>query len=874
MFDPDVSSVNDLTYDVNGRTCSYEALNDLHPKSRFRRDSYHRSIEQDQRSSSFLPVPSHDLKSLHRSSGIAMNFRNPEEKVMGKVIEGVIQYSLNTSRPKGSMGRLVLTNVRLKFINYNQVNHEEIRRRLFPPFDIHSFMDESLESGTEYDEDIDFLNVYRVEETKKDSVHMLLTVYCMDFRQIQFEIKESEENRSLIDQLLKHVSAIYFPQTSSSSSNTTGSSFYPSTIVKNMSSSNILPYSGTTGMFSTSSSSNAASQALLNFKIIHELPLLWYDLTTEYMYFDRKEWEDKESSWMTKNPIVRITQCNETFQLCKTLPKSFLTLSSVLLSDVTLLHSISSQMTGRRVPVISFSIPVSPLIKLKKEQEERRRDHKTDKKRDPTNYPYQQQHSSGYRLSKTLNRSSDVFEMMMLNKKSKSSLPSPSSPRMQRTKSKTLTRTNSVTGSPLTTTVLHEINDHHFLFRSVHLTEDVSNLLRDKVSPLKVFDLNKEFPKGLLWFEKAHRKLLEAVFAKTTRNFIWNTGKWMKRVVRVLAVVNDVVDSLRHESSVILTEEADNLFNPLISTLIQVVLDPRRRTMTGFESLLSKEWMFITGYANGYPSSMRFPNSVIFTLLMDCMHQLMAFKFNGFRFEFTSLYLIRLYDLQYLPSPFSALSPIGIRDLTASFEDLTKIGLNSSHSSMVSLRIMMEMRRRSSGHSRLSNLSTNTLVKPFDENCLPMTLSDMTVDQLLFMFNPLFDAGNKSSNILVPKRAAELFFFEALYLRWHWMGDKNLSYYKRFPPLQELCFEEVLNTIERRKNWQKEQEDGRVGQDDQSFSSHTSIKSCNQSCSSSAHRLHHRSSHLHPNNRRPSASSSKENVVAGTSSSSYSETEL
>ena len=863
MFDPEVSSVNDLHYDANGRTYSYEALNEVHPKSRFRRDSYQRSINHDERfstSSAFLQsLNSKDAKgSSHPTSGIAINFRNPEEKIMGKVIEGVIRYSLNTSRPKGSMGRLVLTNVRLKFINYNEVDASEVKDKLLPPFDIHSFMDESLESGTQYDEDIDFLSVYRVEEYKKDGIHVVLTVYCLDFRRIEFQIKENEDSRILIDQLIRMVSPT-IPSSSSSSS-------AASTLVKNMSSSNIL----STGMFSTGSSSSAAVTVALIIKKVHELPLLWYELTTDHPYFDRKEWEEREGYWMSSNPITRITQCNETFQVSKTLPKCFLTLSSVLLSDVTLMQSISTQMTGQRVPLITFSVPVAPVVRLKKQREERLRDFNNKKKQSLQERPS----SYGYSLSKTLNRSTDLLSEMI--SKGKGSKGTPPSPRMvRRTRSRTLTRTASAAGS---TTLVHDVNDHHFLFRSVHLTEDVSNLLRDKVSPLKVYDFNKEFPKGLPWFEKAHKKLLEAIFATTTRNFIWNTGKWMKRVSRVLRIVSDVVDSLRNESSVVLTEESDNLFNPLISTLVQVVLDQNRRTIIGFEALLSKEWMFLTGFANGYPNSMRSPNPVMFFLLIDCLHQLIAFKSNGLSFEFTSLYLIRLFDRQLIPSVFSALSPTPPKNLAASFEDLTMTGPNSPHGSSSLNPRMLEIRRRSSVQSRLSSVN-NFIIN--SQHCLPLTIIDMCLDQLLFMYNPLFDSGNNGlsrlnmscshlDHIPVPRRAAELNIFEGLYLRWLWVGENNMSYYKRFPAFQEASFHEMFANIARREHWLKEEKLARER------SRHPSVKSMESSRSVlSPLNQKNLQDHLHSNDRSTSpGGSSRENAATGGTSSSYSETEL
>jgi len=496
-------------------------------------------------------------------------------------------------------------------------------------------------------------------------------------------------------------------------------------------------------------------------------------------------------------------------------------------------------MAGQRVPVVSFSIPVPSTVKIRKMDEEKSREREMILNQRKNTLGEKSRPSSSYSLtgiSRTLNRSSDYLsEMMIKGRNTKTASSSPSSPSSPRNRSRTLTRTISVSSS----CVAQEVNDHHFLFRSVHLTEDVSNLLRERVSPLKVFDFNKEFPKGLSWFEKAHKKHSEAIFAKSTRGFIWNTGKWMKRVARILNVVNDVVNSLRNESSVILTEDTDNLFNPLVSTLVQVVLDPKRRTINGLESLLSKEWMFLTGFANGYPSSMKTPNAVLFALFIDCLHQLIAFSRNVLSFEYTSLYLIRIFDHHLLPSDYFALTPV--RDVGASFEDLTKIG------SVIACQSNVRMRKLSS--QSLRRPSFNSI---FEDSCsslsttsLPMTLSDMTIDQLVFMFNPFYERTCLRNWINVPKRAAELVFFEGLYLRWHCMADKN-GYYRRFPLLEEAIYNQILLDIDFRRLAR-------------------SITSSKSQLTSSGNFLN--------SNEGSSGRSSRENVVE-VASSSYSETEL
>lgn len=648
----------------------------MNPFPKFRRESYYLSMKRNGSSSDL------DNRSVEQSSGISIDYRS-HETLITKPIESVFRYSLNSKRTKGSIGRLMLTNVRLKFMNYNE-SISSNGHPLIPPFDFHSFMDESLGAGTEYDDDIDFLMIHKCEGTKKDHTpHFLLTILCNDCRRIEFLLVESEESRTFVDQLTKLLSPPSLTSGLHLSPNQSGS----------------LPY--------------------FTIKRIHELPMIWYMLCTQYSYFDLKEWERQDGYWYQSNPFLRLTQCNEELQVSVSLPKCFV--SSILMSDVFLTENIAYQLSGQRVPIVSFSIPVT---------------HKSSSS--PGN---QKRHT----IPKT-----------------------PSSASVLRSESRLSGGVKPVV--PKKPIALSRMKDHRLLIRSVPLTEDVNNLIRALIFPLRAFDMFSLL-KGVLSVEMAHSKLLEAVFSKNTHHFFSLIGKWMKLICRVFRVVHQVVHVLENESSVILIEENDRFWNPVISCLVQVIVDPRRRTIRGFESLLSREWMFVNGFANRYPDSMRSPNHVTFVLFLDCVHQLIAFASNGLSFEFNSLYLIRLLDLQYLPSPYSSAN--AVRDLMSSFEDLTKIGVNGG-------------RRRSISKQSTSLLSC--LLSPLSPE-IPLTLGRVSVEQMLFLLNPLFD---KSRGVQIPKHMANMTLFEGMYLRWHWMGKKNQEYYLRFPMYQVMCFHHLL----------------------------------------------------------------------------------
>src|SRR5699024_5004823 len=89
------------------------------------------------------------------------------------------------------------------------------------------------------------------------------------------------------------------------------------------------------------------------------------------------------------------------------------------------------------------------------------------------------------------------------------------------------------------------------------------------------------------------------------------------------------------------------------ASLVQIVLDPNRRTISGLESLISKEWVFLTGYKSliQRPGAPRYrvsqcPNTIMFMLFLDCVHQLIVQ--NPQSFEYTNMYLILLSDMQFV----------------------------------------------------------------------------------------------------------------------------------------------------------------------------------------------------------------------------------
>ncbi|MEE6517252.1 hypothetical protein FKM82_027342 [Ascaphus truei] len=97
-------------------------------------------------------------------------------------------------------------------------------------------------------------------------------------------------------------------------------------------------------------------------------------------------------------------------------------------------------------------------------------------------------------------------------------------------------------------------------------------------------------------------------------------------------------------------EPEDRDMNCLVTSLVQLVSDPHARTLSGFQSLVQKEWV-----SAGHPFRQRInpfketdkEESPVFLLFLDCVWQLVQ-QFPA-AFEFTESYLVALHDGTYNP---------------------------------------------------------------------------------------------------------------------------------------------------------------------------------------------------------------------------------
>lgn len=289
-------------------------------------------------------------------------------------------------------------------------------------------------------------------------------------------------------------------------------------------------------------------------------PILWETLNEKYQFNYPKDWYKNEAHWLDQiesfqeqpidcpgrdgemnNAITRISQCNESYHLCNSLPRSFIVPKD--LKDFTLTDSMSTVIKDHRVPIISYCCPIE------------------------------------YR--------------------------------------------------------------RNFIIRCASSNQQakVIDTLSKVVKPLKVLNLTSLAP-SLESVEKAHKKLKDVCRpGDEPYNFLSKSGKWLYRLSLALKLVNETAKTLLSDASVLLIEDDDRGWNSVVSSLVQLLLEPHRRTIEGLESLISKEWIYLSG-GTDYSRP-----DLLFTLFLDCVYQI--YLQNASEFEFTSEYLRYLFEAQY-----------------------------------------------------------------------------------------------------------------------------------------------------------------------------------------------------------------------------------
>ncbi|GAB6023083.1 hypothetical protein CHUAL_007174 [Chamberlinius hualienensis] len=132
----------------------------------------------------------------------------------------------------------------------------------------------------------------------------------------------------------------------------------------------------------------------------------------------------------------------------------------------------------------------------------------------------------------------------------------------------------------------------------------------------------------------------------------WSTldsSLWLQTVATCLNVSNQVATKIfSYKVSVVLKESKGRDLSCLISSLAQIILDPHYRTISGFQSLIQKEWV-----AMGHPFLKRLgrlrttdKESPVFLLFLDCVWQML--QQCPAAFEFNEIYLTTVWDSAHI----------------------------------------------------------------------------------------------------------------------------------------------------------------------------------------------------------------------------------
>ncbi|XP_053405265.1 myotubularin-related protein 10-B-like isoform X2 [Mercenaria mercenaria] len=161
--------------------------------------------------------------------------------------------------------------------------------------------------------------------------------------------------------------------------------------------------------------------------------------------------------------------------------------------------------------------------------------------------------------------------------------------------------------------------------------------------------------------QESFAKLKKLCMSDTEREFYvqdltWYSSlddtKWLQMVSKCLSASHNVADYIvTNKRTVVIQEQSGCDLSCLVSSVVQILLDPYYRTQLGFEALIQKEWVRM-----GHPfqrnlglvgqNESELEQVPIFLLYLDCVWQLLQ-QFPS-SFEFTETYLTTVWDTAHV----------------------------------------------------------------------------------------------------------------------------------------------------------------------------------------------------------------------------------
>lgn len=161
--------------------------------------------------------------------------------------------------------------------------------------------------------------------------------------------------------------------------------------------------------------------------------------------------------------------------------------------------------------------------------------------------------------------------------------------------------------------------------------------------------------------QESFAKLKKLCMSDTEREFYvqdmsWYSSlddtKWLQMVARCLSTSHEVAKLITSKRrTVVIQEQSGCDLSCLVSSVVQILLDPYYRTKIGFEALVQKEWVRMGHPFQKYLGLVQSTDSdseqvPIFLLYLDCVWQLLQ-QFPSI-FEFTETYLTTIWDTAHI----------------------------------------------------------------------------------------------------------------------------------------------------------------------------------------------------------------------------------
>lgn len=177
--------------------------------------------------------------------------------------------------------------------------------------------------------------------------------------------------------------------------------------------------------------------------------------------------------------------------------------------------------------------------------------------------------------------------------------------------------------------------------------------------PLEILNLCELLP-SIQDVQRGFIKLRELCTPENPRQFLIQDLKyyslldkscWLLYVSLCLKYSSEAAKFLRNGTTVVLRENNGRDMCCVISSLVQIILDPYFRTIDGFQSLIQKEWVALEHpFADRLGHVVRTDGeeeSPILLLFLDCVWQMLQ-QFPE-EFEFSQTYLTTIWDSAFLP---------------------------------------------------------------------------------------------------------------------------------------------------------------------------------------------------------------------------------